>query len=53
MSTRGKFGYQQPRAALHSEVLSPIPRSYLDALADPNWRKAMEEECAALHANQT
>jgi hypothetical protein len=53
MSTRGKSGFQQPRAALHSEVLSPVPRSYRDALADPNWRKAMEEECAALYANQT
>jgi hypothetical protein len=52
MSTHNKSGYQQPRAALHLEVLSPVPRSYRDALADPNWRKAMKEECAALHANQ-
>jgi hypothetical protein len=53
MATRGKSGFQQPRAALHSEVLSPLPRSHRDALVDPNWRKAMEEECAALHENHT
>jgi histone deacetylase 1/2 len=53
MATRGKFGFQQPRAVLHSEVLSPIPRSYRDALTDPNWRLAMEAECATLHENHT
>jgi hypothetical protein len=53
MATRGKSEYQQPRVALHSEVLSPIPRFYCDALADAQWRKAMEEECAALHDNHT
>nr|CAB3499537.1 unnamed protein product [Digitaria exilis] len=33
--------------------ISPIPSSVRDALADPNWRRAMEEEYAALLANQT
>jgi hypothetical protein len=33
--------------------LSPIPTSVHDALADPNWRRAMEEEYGALLANQT
>jgi hypothetical protein len=36
MATRGKSGFQQPRTALHSEVLSPIPRSYRDA--PTQWR---------------
>jgi histone deacetylase 1/2 len=33
--------------------LSPIPTSVREALADPNWRRAMEEEYEALLANQT
>ena len=33
--------------------VSPIPSSVRDALADPHWRRAMEEEYAALLANQT
>jgi hypothetical protein len=53
MTTRGKAGYQQPRLALHTEVLSPAPRSRRDALACPHWRRAMEEEHAALLDNHT
>jgi hypothetical protein len=53
MQTRGKSGYHQPQVGLHSEVLSPLPHSFHDALADPNWRKAMEEECVVLHTNHT
>ena len=33
--------------------ISPVPSSVRDALADPHWRRAMEEEYAALLANQT
>ena len=33
--------------------VSLIPSSVRDALADPHWRRAMEEEYAALLANQT
>ena len=33
-------------------LISPVP-SVRDALADPHWRRAMEEEYAALIANQT
>jgi hypothetical protein len=33
--------------------VSPVPSSIRDALADPHWRRAMEEEYAALLANQT
>jgi len=53
MATRGKTGYRQPRLALHAEALSPLPRSCRDALADPHWRRAMEDEYAALQANHT
>ena len=53
MATRGKSGYRQPRLALHTEALSPLPRSCRDALADPHWRRAMEEEYAALQDNNT
>ena len=31
--------------------ISPVPSSVRDALADPHWRLAMEEEYAALLAN--
>ena len=31
----------------------PVPSSVRDALADSHWRRAMEEEYAALLANQT
>ena len=55
MVTRGKQGYQQPvnRLNLQATALSPIPKTYRTALADPNWRRAMEEEFAALQANAT
>ena len=33
--------------------VSPVPSSVRDALVDPHWRRAMEEEYAALLANQT
>ena len=33
--------------------VSPVPSSVLDALVDPHCRRAMEEEYAALLANQT
>ena len=33
--------------------VSPVPSYVRDALADPHWRRAMEEEYAVLLANQT
>ena len=33
--------------------VSPVPSSVRDALADSHWRRVMEEEYAALLANQT
>jgi hypothetical protein len=38
---------------LQGTVLSPIPKTYCGALADPNWRDAMQEEFTALQANHT
>ena len=52
MATRGKSGFRQP-AAYTATVLSPVPKSYRSALADPNWRAAMEEEYGALLSNNT
>ena len=38
---------------LQATMLSPIPRTYCSALADPNLRDAMQEEFTALQANHT
>jgi histone deacetylase 1/2 len=56
MVTRQAAGVLQPRAlsATEGELrLSPIPTSVREALADLNWRRAMEEEYGSLLANQT
>jgi hypothetical protein len=52
MTTRGKRGLRFP-ALFEASALSPIPRSYRAALADPHWRAAMEQEYAALVGNNT
>lgn len=52
MTTRGKHGFCL-LAVYHTESLSPIPKTYRSALANPNWQATMKEECAALQANQT
>jgi hypothetical protein len=53
MVTRGKQGFRQPKARLnlHAVTVSPLPKTYRGALADPNWRDAMCEEFASLRAN--
>ena len=38
---------------LQATILSHIPKTYRGALADPNWRDAMQEEFIALQANHT
>lgn len=55
MVTRGKHGIRKvsDRLNLHAAALSPIPRTYRAALADPHWRSAMEEEYSALLSNRT
>jgi hypothetical protein len=52
MRTRGKRGIRMP-ALFEAALLSPIPHTYRAALADPNWRAAMEAEYSALLANNT
>jgi len=53
MVTRGKHGFRQPAAFHASTPLSPIPKTYRTALADTNWRRAMEEEFSTLMSNNT
>jgi histone deacetylase 1/2 len=56
MVTRQVAGVLRPQALYATEGeprLSPIPTSVREALADANWRRAMEEEYGALLANQT
>jgi hypothetical protein len=38
---------------LHTAMLSPIPKTLRSALADPQWRSAMQSEYDALRANDT
>ena len=56
MVTRRASGTLRPAALSTSAAetgISPVPSSVRAALADPHWRRAMEEEYAALLANQT
>lgn len=55
MVTRGETGFRKPKEILdlHAAALSPIPKTYRGALADPNWRDAMIEEFTALQNNHT
>nr|GEU38243.1 ribonuclease H-like domain-containing protein [Tanacetum cinerariifolium] len=55
MVTRAKVGIAKPLARMncHATTTSPIPRSYLHALRDPNWHKAMLDEYNALISNGT
>jgi hypothetical protein len=55
MRTRGKSSITHlvDRLNLHAVPMSPLPRSVRDALADPNWRSAMQAEYDALMANDT
>jgi len=52
VTTRAKRGIRLP-AVYHAAPLSPLPKTFRSALADPNWRAAMEEEHAALLQNHT
>ena len=52
MTTRAKHGIRLP-AVYHVAPLSLLPKTFHSALADPNWRAAMEEEFRALQQNST
>jgi hypothetical protein len=56
MVTRHAAGTLSPRVLATTpgdSQVSPVPSSVRTALLDPHWRRAMEEEYAALVANQT
>ena len=55
MRTRGKSGFIQPvdRLNLHTAPLSPLLKTFRSALANPNWRAAMQAEFDALLDNDT
>jgi len=52
MVTRAKRGIRLP-ALYQTATLSLVPRTYRAALANPNWRAAMEAEFSALLSNHT
>jgi len=52
MSNRSNSGYKMP-ALYHVVPLSPVPKAFCSALADPNWRATMKEEHGALLQNHT
>jgi hypothetical protein len=56
MSTRASHGIVKPNpryAHLATTPISPLPSSIREAMHDPNWRNAMQEEFDALSSNQT
>jgi hypothetical protein len=58
MTTRAKRGFRLPAdrltlSATSTLTLSPVPSTFRAALIDPNWHRTMEEEFAALIANNT
>jgi hypothetical protein len=56
MVTRHAAGTLPPRVLATmtgDSQVSPVPSSVRAALLDPHWRRVMEEEYAALVANQT
>ena len=52
MTTRAKLGFRQP-TLFSAASLSPVPKTFCSALADPRWQAAMEEEHTALIQNHT
>ncbi|GJS67119.1 ribonuclease H-like domain-containing protein [Tanacetum coccineum] len=55
MVTRAKAGIFKPLERMNSYVTttSPLPRSHVHALRDPNWKEAMLDEYNALITNET
>ncbi|GJU68938.1 ribonuclease H-like domain-containing protein [Tanacetum coccineum] len=55
MVTRAKAGIFKPleRMNCHVTTISPLPRSHVHALRDPNWKEAMLDEYNALITNGT
>ncbi|CAH9137282.1 unnamed protein product [Cuscuta epithymum] len=60
MTTRSKAGIFRPKPTYNlnsqhtnSPISSPLPKSHVDALRDPNWKSAMISEFTALINNKT
>ena len=55
MSTRSKHGITKPKQilSLHAEPFSPLPKSYIQALDDPNWNPSMTKEYNAIVKSET
>ncbi|CAH9071119.1 unnamed protein product [Cuscuta europaea] len=60
MTTRSKAGIFRPKSVFNlnshhntSLISSPLPKSHIDALRDPNWKSAMISEFTALINNKT
>ncbi|GKB32454.1 ribonuclease H-like domain-containing protein [Tanacetum coccineum] len=52
-SAKARISKPLARMNCHATTTSPIPRSHLHALRDPNWHKAMVDEHNALISNGT
>ncbi|XP_024016358.1 uncharacterized protein LOC112089835 [Eutrema salsugineum] len=55
MTTRAKFGIRKPKQMLSllTTTKSPLPKSYKQALSDPNWTPAMTDEHGAMIETRT
>lgn len=56
MVTRSRTGSLKPKQIFNlsvSSVVSPIPKSTAQAMCDPHWRSAMDDEMSALISNHT
>ncbi|KAJ0724595.1 putative RNA-directed DNA polymerase [Helianthus annuus] len=55
MTTRSRDGTSKPKTPfnLNVDIVSPLPKSHLDALSDPHWSDAMHNEYTALMDNNT
>ncbi|GJS31421.1 ribonuclease H-like domain-containing protein [Tanacetum coccineum] len=55
MVTRAKAGIFKPLKHMncHVTTISPLPRSHVHALRDPNWKEAMLDEYNTLITNRT
>lgn len=55
MSTRSKHGNSKPKQifSLQTQTISPLPKSHLSALDDPNWNPSMTIEYDAIVKSET
>lgn len=55
MTTRSKHGISKQKQifSLHTQTKSPLPKSYLKALDDPNWNPSMNVEYDAIIKSDT